>query len=93
MFVLAAIPFARQNRAHKIALGSNMDDTGVPDGSPAFVSAFNEPLVAIEQPVKLVALFHDRGLKKDAVAELAMESPGSALKFAKIREHSEEGAK
>jgi Queuosine biosynthesis protein QueC len=54
LFVFAALPFARELSVDEIALGSNLDDTAVPDGSPAFVEAVNQVLEATEQPKRLI---------------------------------------
>jgi 7-cyano-7-deazaguanine synthase len=76
LFVLAALPFALERRAGTIALGSNQDDTAVPDGSPEFVSAMNHLLEVTKQPVSLIAPFLDRTMGKSAVAEMALDLLG-----------------
>jgi 7-cyano-7-deazaguanine synthase len=76
MFVLAALPFAREIRADEIALGSNVDDTAVPDGSEAFLNAMNKLLVATEQREHLIAPYLQENMNKVAVARLALELLG-----------------
>lgn len=76
MFVLAALPFSRQAKCDEIILGSNLDDTGVPDGSPAFIKAMNGLLEACKQPERVVAPFLDRNMKKTDVAALALQLLG-----------------
>jgi len=76
MFVLAALPFARQQKADEIALGSNQDDTAVPDGSLAFVKAMNGLFEAARQPERLIAPFLTEAMGKNAVATLAVKLLG-----------------
>jgi 7-cyano-7-deazaguanine synthase len=76
MFVLAALPFARKRHAGQIALGSNRDDTAMPDGSPTFVKALNQLLEAAKQPELVVAPFLDAAMGKSDVAALALELLG-----------------
>jgi 7-cyano-7-deazaguanine synthase len=76
MFVFAALPFAREMHADEIALGSNMDDTAVPDGSPEFVAAVNRVLKVTTQPERLIAPFLTKKMGKAAVASAALELLG-----------------
>jgi 7-cyano-7-deazaguanine synthase len=76
MFVLAALPFARELSVDEIALGCNLDDTAVPDGSPAFVDAVNQLLEATEQRERLVAPFLREGTSKAGVARAALNLLG-----------------
>jgi 7-cyano-7-deazaguanine synthase len=72
LFVFAALPFARELSVDEIALGSNLDDTAVPDGSPAFVDAVNQVLEATEQPERLIAPFLREKTNKAGVARAAL---------------------
>jgi 7-cyano-7-deazaguanine synthase len=77
LFVLAALPYAWEVRADFIALGSNVDDTKVSDGSRAFVEAINNLLEVTEQPSRLRAPFLDDGLDKVGVLRLAKQVLGA----------------
>lgn len=76
VFVLAALPFSHEAECDEIALGSNLDDTSVPDGSVKVVDAINALLQATEQPERLIAPFLDASLDKAGVASLALELLG-----------------
>ena len=76
MFALAALPFARDIDADSIALGCNMDDTAVPDGTMAFVEAVNQLFDATQQPEHLIAPFLAEKMGKAEVARTALELLG-----------------
>jgi 7-cyano-7-deazaguanine synthase len=57
VFVLAALPFARNLSADDIALGCNLDDKTVPDGSEAFIASLNGLLKTTKQTIRAAAPF------------------------------------
>lgn len=76
VFALAALSIAREHNVDEIALGCNLDDAAMPDGSQQFVDAMNNLLAATKQRERLIAPFLKLRMRKVDIAMKALELLG-----------------